>query len=51
MYETVQALAMLWYLNNSNDDWKSSGIKDEDIKEVNFSPTEPPEDSERVRYS
>ena len=50
MCGTVQALAILWYLNNSNDDWKNSGIKDEDIKEVDFSPEEPREALGRVRY-
>ncbi|CAM9330282.1 unnamed protein product, partial [Ectocarpus fasciculatus] len=34
LYE--QALAMFWYLENRNVNWKTSGIKDEDIKEVNF---------------
>ncbi|CAM9126481.1 unnamed protein product [Ectocarpus sp. 12 AP-2014] len=34
LYE--QALAMFWYLKNHNINWKTSGIKDEDIEEVNF---------------
>lgn len=34
----IQALAMFWYLDNHNDIWKTSGIKDEDITEVNFCP-------------
>lgn len=29
---------MFWYLENLNDSWKTSGIKDEDIKEINFFP-------------
>eukprot|EP00903_Cladosiphon_okamuranus_P009864 g9371.t3 len=33
-----QALAVFWYLDNLNDGWKTSGIKDEDITEVNFCP-------------
>ena len=30
---------MFWYLDNRNDSWKTSGIKDEDITEVNFCPS------------
>lgn len=33
-----QALAMFWYLDNRNDKWKTSGIKDEDVFEVALSP-------------
>eukprot|EP00752_Nemacystus_decipiens_P006531 g5882.t1 len=33
-----QALAIFWYLDNRNDSWKTSGIKDEDITEINFCP-------------
>lgn len=33
-----QALAIFWYLDNRNDKWKTSGIKDEDIFEVAVSP-------------
>lgn len=29
---------MFWYLENHNSGWKTSGIKDEDIAEVNFCP-------------
>eukprot|EP00904_Undaria_pinnatifida_P008087 jgi/Undpi1/4408/HiC_scaffold_17.g07763.m1 len=44
-----QALAIFWYLHNENEGWKNSGIKDEDIKEVNFSPANSPEESEKIR--
>lgn len=29
---------MFWYLDNRNEGWKTSGIKDEDITEVNVRP-------------
>lgn len=39
---------MFWYLDNRNEKWKTSGIKDEDICEVNFTPSVATE-IERVR--
>lgn len=50
-YETVQALAIFWYLENLNEKWKTSGIKDEDIREVHFSPDGAEESERRIRYS
>lgn len=35
----VQALAIFWYLESHNPKWKRSGIKDEDLHEVNVYPT------------
>ncbi len=34
----TQALAVFWYLENRNENWKTSGMRDEDIVEVNFRP-------------
>lgn len=43
---------MFWYLDNQNEKWKTSGIKDEDIFEVNFTPSEEEVDQEqRIRCS
>lgn len=42
-HQTLKSLAMLWYLDNRNPNWKTSGIKDEDIEEVNFCPNSGPE--------
>lgn len=44
--ESFQALAIFWYLHNRNDNWKSGGIKDEDIVELNFTP---PGEDDRIR--
>ncbi|CAN0425910.1 unnamed protein product, partial [Discosporangium mesarthrocarpum] len=46
-----QALAVLWYLENRDPDWKNSGIKDEDITMVNSWPAEgaAEEEVQRVR--
>lgn len=33
-----QALAIFWYLDNRNESWKTSGIKDEDIEEIQSCP-------------
>ncbi|CAM9407048.1 unnamed protein product [Choristocarpus tenellus] len=35
-----QALAVLWYIENRDPNWKNSGIKDEDLVEVNYSAEE-----------
>lgn len=34
----TQALAIFWYLENRNKSWKTSGVRDEDIVEVNYRP-------------
>lgn len=39
----TQALAIFWYLESRNSQWKTSGIKDEDIEEVNFCLSTPEE--------
>lgn len=36
--QNPQALAVFWYLDNRNESWKTSGIKDEDIEEIHFCP-------------